>query len=651
MNRLKNWHRWISCLNIVFFVCLGLTLAIAPAFNEVRAASAVNIGAGDALTDLEALVEALPNSALRNANNREALLNKIDAVINQVESGAYNGAINKLESDIKDKVWKWISASEQAELIEGIEVAIAAIKNASQTTVSTLYGKVAGADAGNDSWVWKGLPYAKPPVGALRWKAPQDPEPWQGIRFSTDTFTPATQPVMSKVWIPANQITGSEDCLYVNVFRPKADFKNLPVYIWIHGGSNYFGGAQNYDGSILANKHNMVVVVIQYRLGPLGWFYHPALNPEGTPEDKSGNFGTLDTIQALKWVHGNIAAFGGNPNNVTVAGQSAGGGNTFSIMISPLATGLFHRAMPVSGVLYGSPTATCLAQAKANISQLLVNDGTCVDLTAANAYQAAMTDAQLRDYLMSKTGYEIMRARMNSRGSIDSISPRIDGVVIPNAPATLFASGNYNKVPIMLGTTQWEFKDFVPLYYPTKTTSTGKTWFDVYNVLDGLLAFEDVFATNPDKATYEAYALPTSHSWSDNIANVAKSLKSHQDNVYLWSFRWGGIGSGPHGYDFIFGPAHATDIPFWFGWDRDVFGYAFINDPALPYYNKPGRVALQEDMMAYLGQFAATGNPNASGSGLPVWAQWSDSPGAPNCMSLNGTFTDAIVNMINWPLP
>lgn len=644
MNRTKNSHWTISYSAIVLFVCLGLIFWIAPAFNKVEAATAVNIGAADALTQLESLIAALPDS-----NSRKTMLNKIDAVFDQIEDGEYQGAINKLENDIKPKIMKWVQAPQQQALLDSADIVIAAIANASQTTVAILYGRVAGADAGNGSWVWKGLPYAKPPVGNLRWRAPQDPEPWEGVRHSTDKFSPAVQPVMSKMWIPANQITGSEDCLYVNVFRPKTEAQNLPVYIWIHGGSNYFGGAQNYDGSILANRHNMVVVIIQYRLGPLGWFYHPALNPDGTAEDKSGNYGTLDTIQVLKWVHGNIAAFGGNPNNVTVAGQSAGAGNTFSILISPLATGLFHRAMPVSGVLYGSPTATCLAQANANINQLLVNDGTCANLAEADAYRQAMTDAQLRNYLMSKTGYEIERARMNSRGSIDSISPRIDGVVIPDAPANLFASGNYNKVPVMLGTTQWEYKDFVPLYYGSTKTSTGATWFDVYKVLDGLLPFEAVFATDADKAAYEAAAYLSSHGWTDRIANVAKSLKTKQDNVYFWLFKWGGIGSGPHGFDFIIGPAHATDIPFWFGWDRDVFGYSFINDPLNPYYNKPGRVALQEDMMAYLAQFVATGNPN--GGSLPVWNQWSDSPGALNCMSFDGTFTDAVTNMINWPLP
>jgi para-nitrobenzyl esterase len=650
--KVKSWSARMFCLGIVRGMLFGLAFIAVPVLNTAQADTAVNavgIGATDALTNLQNLVANLANSAIKNQNNRQALLNKIEAVFDQLENGAYQGATNKLENDIEDKIMKWVIASQQQTLLDSADIVIAAIANAAQTTVKTLYGKVAGADAGNDSWVWKGLPYAKPPVGQLRWKAPQDPEPWRGVRYSTDKFTPAIQPVMSKVWIPANQITGSEDCLYVNVFRPKSIGQNLPVYIWIHGGSNYFGGAQNYDGSTLASTHNMVVVVIQYRLGPLGWFYHPALNPDGTDEDKSGNYGTLDTFQVLKWVNGNITAFGGDPNNVTVAGQSAGAFNTFNIMASPLANGLFHRAMPASGGFSASPTAVCLAAANANINQLLVNDGTCADLAAADAYRAAMTDAQLRTYLMGKTGYEIERARMNSRGSIDSVPIRIDGLVIPDAPGNLFASGNYNKVPVMLGTTEWEFKDFLPLYYGTMTTSTGKTWFDVYKVLDGLLAFEDVFATPADMALYEAYAYPSSRGWSDRVANIAKSLKAWQDDVYLWLFKWGGIGSGPHGYDFIFGPAHATDIPFWFGWDRDVFGYSFIDDPASAYYNKPGRVALQQEMMAYLAQFAATGDPN--GTGLEVWNQFSDAAGALNCISLDGTFTDSVVNMINYPLP
>jgi len=214
MNK-SNWR--ISSRSIVFLVCLGLTFVAAPVFQKVEAASAVNIGAADALADLEDQVKALPDSAFSKPNQRKTLLNKINAVIHQIESGAYNRAINKLQTDIEDRVSKWIVASEQADLIGGIDVAIEAINNASQTTVTTLYGKVAGADAGNDSWVWKGVPYAKPPVGSLRWRAPKDLQRWHGIRHSTDSCDVCTQAEMTLLWTPTNHVIGSEDCLYLRM--------------------------------------------------------------------------------------------------------------------------------------------------------------------------------------------------------------------------------------------------------------------------------------------------------------------------------------------------------------------------------------------------------------------------------------------------
>jgi para-nitrobenzyl esterase len=256
---------------------------------------------------------------------------------------------------------------------------------------------VAGADANNGSWVWAGIPYAKPPVGELRWKAPQDPEPWNKIRQSTYNFTRCTQPVFDLQWNPVNKIQGSEDCLYLNVFRPKTNAKNLPVYFWIHGGGNSFDGADNYDASILAQKSNMVVVVIQFRTGPFGWFNHPALNPNGTAEDKSGNYGVLDMIKALKWVNKNIAAFGGNPKNVTIAGESTGGYRVMNLMISPLAKGLFHTAINQSG---GSKISRSTANdiVNAAIDKLLVMTNFVRSKLRPCAYRASLIHVQIRGY-------------------------------------------------------------------------------------------------------------------------------------------------------------------------------------------------------------------------------------------------------------
>lgn len=621
MNR-SNWR--ISFLCILFLVCLGLTFVAAPVFEKVEAASAVNIGAADALAALEDQVKALPNSAFSNPHQRKTLLNKIDAVINQIESGAYNRAINKLQTDIKDKVSKWIVASEQADLIGGIDVAIEAINNASQTTVTTLYGKVAGADAGNDSWVWKGVPYAKPPVGSLRWRAPKDLQRWHGIRHSTDSCDVCTQAEMTLLWTPTNHVIGSEDCLYLNIFRPKTDAKNLPVYVWIHGGANVFGGVTNYDGSVLASNSNMVVVFIQYRLGPFGWFTHPVLNPKGTSEDKSGNYGTLDTIKAVEWVRKNISTFGGDPNNIMVGGQSAGGFNTQNLLISPLAKGLFHRAFIQSAGGGVVPVSTGIDLANAIIDKLLAADGKT---------RAGMSDAQIAAYLRRKAASEIEQAVMvNGSIPLGSISPFTDGAVIPGTFADMISVGQYSKMPIILGSTKYELKPFLPLFY----------WTDVFGILTGAKTFQEVFPTVGSQIAYEYSGLYPSRNWKAvMVDSLARLLKQNQDNVYCYLFKWGGKNIGP-GLDFLYGAGHAMDIPFFFGWDHDVYGLTLLNAS-----NQQGRVALQQAMMSYLEQFAVTGNPNATGSGLTAWQEWSNETGGPKSIIFDGSNTEALISMGN----
>lgn len=647
MRRLKVWTIKVICLVVILSVSIGCAQAATPATRSPNAATgAVGKGAYDAVTKLQNQVSELPDSAFSDANSRGTILKEIKAVADQVEAGANNGAIDKLDISIKDKVQKWVASAQQAPLLTSTDIAVASITNASETMITVSAGRLAGADAGNNSWVWKGVPYAKPPVGALRWKAPINPDPWQKVRHSTDNFTPALQPNMLPTWIPTNQVAGSEDCLYLNVFRPKAAAKNLPVLIWMHGGANYFGGADKYDGSLLASKMNMIVVVLQYRLGPLGFLAHPALNPAGTPEDKSGNYGTLDSIQALKWVKGNIAAFGGNPGNVTVSGQSAGGFNTLNLVISPLAAGLFNKAFSLSAGGRNIPVATGVARANAVIEKLLVLDGTCADAAAAASYRAAMTNEQTEIYLRGKPGDLVERAAMNARGSIDAAGPVIDGYVLQGTAADIIATGNYNKVPIVLGSTEYELKPFLPLYGVAIPTSTTKTWFNSFNVLGVLpppMALTDVFGSQGDQDLYEACGKYPSLSWkAAAVDGLAHRLKDKQGDVYCYWFKWDGVGSDTPGFDFIYGAGHATDIPFFFGWDRDVY---FLKSFSTA--NQQGRLALQDAMMSYLGQFAATGNPNKTGSGLPVWEQWSNAPGSAKSITFDASAATASIGMMN----
>jgi len=217
--------------------------------------------------------------------------------------------------------------------------------------VQTLSGTVRGFEEKANTWVWKAIPFAKPPVGPLRWKAPQDPDPWAETREESEYCSPCTQYAFFY-----RNVIGSEDCLYLNVWRPQTAETNLPVYFWIHGGGNsagsawttsYFELAEDYSGANLASISNFVFVSANYRLGPLGWFTHPALREGvlGREKNDSGNYGTLDLIKALTWIQGNIEAFGGDPNKVMIAGQSAGGFNVQSLLASPLAQGLFPKGL------------------------------------------------------------------------------------------------------------------------------------------------------------------------------------------------------------------------------------------------------------------------------------------------------------------
>ncbi len=223
------------------------------------------------------------------------------------------------------------------------------LKEVSGSLVQTDSGSVLGYAAEQPVIRWFDIPYAQPPVGDLRWRAPQplDSDGGALARFDFPVMCPQQPGETSGT--SGDGIVGQEDCLYLDVVAP-ADYasRKHPVMFWIHGGANTSGHKGTYDFSALAARENLVVVTINYRLGPLGWFTHPALG-EGRDElDASGNFGTLDIIAALEWTQRNIASFGGDPDNVTIFGESAGGRNVYSMLASPLSNGLFHKAIAQS---------------------------------------------------------------------------------------------------------------------------------------------------------------------------------------------------------------------------------------------------------------------------------------------------------------
>lgn len=500
-------------------------------------------------------------------------------------------------------------------------------------------GVVIGAEhRATNTLSWKGIPYAKPPVGDLRWKAPQEPEkrstPLKTVNFCeicpqyTDhDNNPATPAV----------IRGNEDCLYLNIWRPKTKAANLPVYFWIHGGGNSIQWPllSYTDAAALANKSNMVVVTVNYRLGPMGFFSHPALRTgkKGDETSDSGNFAILDLIQALYWVKANIKGFGGDPENVTIAGESAGGRNVISLIASPLAKNLFHRAISESGVT-GLPTPAQGAEhADGVIAKLLVKDGSAPDEKTAVAKLKSMSGKEIEKNLRLKSAQDFLEVYPEGKltGMIIFPNSFSDGTVLPVDFCGTLKAGNYNKAPIILGTNKEEaklFLNFDPRFTPWRN--------------DGSL-FKDPAKTE----LYDLVAQYQSDGWKvmavDQLARILRS-NTDQPPIYTYQFLWGAGGMKksvmPSPFNLLMGACHAMEIDFVFGTEAVSLGGVAFDEK-----NRPGRVALSNAMMGYWAQFVKTGNPNREGSGLPEWKPWSNIESSPKTILLDADFTKLKIEM------
>jgi para-nitrobenzyl esterase len=644
--------RTFTCI-ILAIVFMFTNSVVSFSANEVPIGipgTAIFLGPLEAVKIIGDQVNALPSSSFKNEKlmdkQKKDLLKIIRNVNKKIKDSNFDHASKIMDRDMRSSVLKWIVEAECSKIIENITIAITSITNASQSTVKTDSGKVAGLDAYFDSWAWIGIPYAKPPVGKLRWKAPQDPESWCRTRLSDFNFSPCVQPAVNGVGLPLNQVKGSEDCLYLNVYGPKSA-KNKPVYFFIHGGGNYMGAAGDCPWmSMLSGPTDKVVVVAQYRLGAFGYFKHPSLNSRGTPYEKSGNFGLLDITKALEWVQENISAFGGDPNNVTIAGESAGGYNVLNLMTSPAAKGLFHKAIAQSPAGRNITSSEGIEYANNVIDKMLVADGTCPDMEKAAAYRSVLSNRQIEAYLRSKTSEELVRGIMNPDGTVDDISPIIDGAVLTGTLDDVFESGKYNKVPVILGTNKNEIKPWLPSMLGDVKTSSGYPWVCVYGVL-GLggpsIGFDEFMPQNSDREIYETVSkYPTMYWKASMVDSLARNMKAHQNNVYTYVFEWGTEGSAPSPFDFLIGAGHGFDLPFFFGWPWDIWG-GVSNNPG----NEAGRVDLQKSMMTYAAVFAATGNPNWEGSGLPEWKEWSNEADGPKSIIFDADLSKAKISMVN----
>lgn len=525
---------------------------------------------------------------------------------------------------------------------------------------ATSLGEVRGsADAATGTLAWKGIPFAKPPVGALRWQPPQDAEAWTTARTTTE-FGPACAQY-GRIYGPGannrydetiattlNTAVGSEDCLYLNVWRPAHGFENLPVIVFFHGGSNVSGYTADpvYDGAALAKAANAVVVTANFRLGILGFLNLPQLKT-GEPNNDSGNFTMLDSIKALQFVRANARAFGGNPDNVTIMGQSAGAINVWALQTSPamLAASprLFHRTVPLSGgislasnlpagsIPTLSPAAVYLAQGNALLQNLVIADGFATDGPSAQAWINGKTSAEIAAYLRGKTPSQLfttLLTRLAILGLAGS-GPIPDGTVVATDPVGAINAGNYVKVPVLAGNTRDEGKLF-PSFLPL-VGGTGNA-----RIVTDAQLFTNHFSYNPDAApqtTVEQWIAPsylpvnapttgfTARAEALNRIfflasrdNVLNALKTKQDDVWYYRFDWD---EQPAPWNDIYGAVHVVDLPFIFGnFGPSLFGKVWFNGA-----NRPGRMELSAAMMESVATFARSGNPNNGALGV-AWPTW-----------------------------
>lgn len=322
--------------------------------------------------------------------------------------------------------------------------------------VTTAQGAVQGVEEG-EMLAWLGIPYAAPPVDELRWQPPQPPAPWEGTRVANQVPQKCTQGPDLGFFATAG---GSEDCLYLNVYADRQAVdqaqngdEKLPVFVWLHGGGLQVGQGADYNPRALIEDGRAMVVTLNYRLGMFGFFAHPAIDAEG---HANANYGQMDQTLALEWVQDNIAAFGGDPDSVTIAGESAGGFSVLAQVLSPWAAGLFHNAIEMSGA------AMVLREPSPN--------GT-LSLETAQARGTGFAEAvgcgdtkNAADCLRDLSIEEIMAHRQKFRVNM----PVIDGDFLPDAPAALLRSGNFNRVPLISGTNRDE-GDFFAALAETRT--------------------------------------------------------------------------------------------------------------------------------------------------------------------------------------
>lgn len=446
-------------------------------------------------------------------------------------------------------------------------------------------GTISGTvNASGDIHIFRGIPFAAPPVGALRWKAPQPVQSWTGVK-DCDKFSASPmqgKPAPFSMWseeflIPKEPI--DEDCLYLNVWSGASSAEEKrPVLVWIYGGGFASGGSAVpiYDGEAMAKK-GIVFVSINYRVGIFGFFAHPELTKE-SGNNASGNYGIMDQIAALKWVNKNIAAFGGGPNNVTIAGQSAGSMSVNCLVATPLAKGLFQKAIAQSGASFSNGNAT-LQRAEEEGDKIMKS------LNAASVSDLRAMPAE-----------ELMKKAQGFRG------PVIDGYVLPDAIVNIFTQGKENKVGLLTGWNQ----DEGLMFGPVKKADDFKKDAEKNYGADAQTLLQYYPANTDEEAAASQLNLSRDQIFGAHNYTWANIQSSHGSKVYVYRFTRKVPGTGEYAK---YGAFHTGEVP-----------YAYDN---LKFVNRPWEPVDQEltkIMSSYWANFIKKGNPN--GNGLPSWDEY-----------------------------
>lgn len=587
---------------LVILLVVGLTGGAAPAAAQAQpnCASTYTVVAGDTLANI-ALEELGGRDGYNLIADATNAAHQLDATFAQIPD------VNRIEIG-----WKLCIPTR----ITGMQV--------------KTEGGIVEAFPLGDVVSFKGIPYAAPPVGALRWRATQPVVPWEGVRrafaFGRDCMQPVTdfEPI---------QTTPSEDCLFINVWRPAEipEGTKLPVMVWTHGGGWVGGGSSipYYDGTEFA-KQGIVFVSFNYRLGRFGFFAHPALLQANEDNGLLGNYGYMDQLAALKWVQNNISEFGGDPSQVTLVGESAGGGSVLAMLTSPLTKGLFQRVMVMSGggrkALVGRPMTGGTDQdpsADVSDTKWAVTKGIrTVDAAALARLRALPASEVAGDLTLNKVLDAALDCVKQELILNNQCEPQyegthmFDGVIVTGEPGDLLASGAGAGVPMIIGTTASDLPEFFtsprdPLAFFGADAEAARVAYEAPADLNLQARLALLLSIGSDRTMHAASRY------------AAKQVVAHGAPAWLYRFTYTAESTRPESV----AQAHAGELPFMFNTIASRYGGAITaNDRATA-----------EAFNKYVGNFVKTGDPN--GAGLPNWPPFD--PGQYNVM--NFTLTDGPV--------